>query len=670
MYGWAGTILNVDLTAGTIQKQALDRGFARAYLGGRGFNTRILFDEYDPSEQDPFAPSNVICISSGVLGGTLAPSSGRVTISVARSPLTQVFSDGNAGGHFGPEIKFAGYDTITLKGASKDPVYLSIFDDEVQLCDARHLWGKDVWEADQILRDEIGDQDAQVFVIGPAGENRVAMAVTMCNLCRAPGGGGNGAVMGSKNLKAVVVRGTKGVKIADPEGFMEACDAAYQQLLTHPIFPSWSKYGTPVLLGIYNEGRGLPVLNWQENTYAGAEALDGPTFVRDHSVKSKACFSCPVHCSHFYEIKDGPYAGLRAEGIEYEATDGFGARSGNDDMGLVLYLNKVHNQYGLCVVQGSNVICTAMHLWQDGIIDIHDTGGLNLEWGNKEGMVELIEGTVFRKGFGAIFSDGFAKAAKRIAEMKGLPFEDVYRYTIQSKDYTLSSYDPRPYKGGALEVGTATRGADHLRGLPTLEVFAHWYRGKRDEIVKDLGVPGAIVDDWLEHDLLDRTKYAGKARMVKYYQDQCTISDALEICKFITSWRLGIGPEHMARLVSTATGEDFSWQDMMDVGDRVYTLEYALQRRFGLGRAHDMVPDRFFDEPTPDGEYVDREQYQGMLDEYYQLRGYDREGRPSRAKLEALGLPEVADDMEEKGVLGEPLEVSPEWLTWQEWGAA
>jgi len=669
MYGWAGTILDIDLTAGTIEKKPLDLKFARAYLGGRGFNSRILYDEFDPAEEDPFSPGNVICISSGVLGGTLAPSSGRMTISVGRSPLTDVFADGNAGGHFGPELKFAGYDSIILRGAASQPVYISIFDDEVEIRDARHIWGKDTQETDQILRDEIGDQDAQVFSIGPAGENRVAMAVTMCNLSRAPGGGGNGAVMGSKNVKAIVVRGTKGVKIADPEGFMAACDAAYQQLLTHPIYPSWSKYGTPVLLGIYNAGRGLPVLNWQKNTYEGAEALDGPTFVQDHSIKSKACFSCPVHCSHFYEIKDGPYAGVRAEGIEYEATDGFGARSGNDDMGLVLYLNKLHNQYGLCVVQGANVICTSMHLWQDGILNAQDTGGLNLEWGNKEAMVALIEGVVFRQGFGAVFSDGFVKAAERIAEMKGLPFDQVYHYTIQAKGYTLSSYDPRPYKGGALEVGTATRGADHLRGLPTLEVFAHWYRGKRNEIVKDLGIPGDIVDDWLAHDLLDRNKYEGKGRMVKYYQDQCTIADALEICKFITSWRLGVGPEHLARLVSTATGESFSWQDMMDVGDRIYTIEYAMQRRFGLGRTDDFVPARFFEEPTPDGDVIEQPKYEKMLDEYYDLRGYDHEGRPSRAKLEALGIPEVADDLEQRGVLGKTPDVPAETLTWQSWGA-
>jgi len=667
MYGWAGTILYVDLSEGRIEKRPLDRQFARMYLGGRGFNSRILYDEFDPTEEDPFSPGNVICISSGVLGGTFAPSSGRVTISLGRSPLTGVFSDGNAGGHFGPEIKFAGYDTIVLKGAAPQPVYLSIFDDQVELRDARHVWGKDVWESDRILRDEFGDPDAQVFTIGPAGERRVALAVTMCNLCRAPGGGGNGAVMGSKNLKAIVVRGTKGVKIADPDDFFEACDAAYRQLVTHPIFPSWSKYGTPVLLGIYNAGRGLPVLNWQRNTYEGAEALDGPTFVRRFSIKSKACFSCPVHCSHYYEIREGPYAGTRAEGVEYEATDGFGARSGNDNLELVLYLNKFCNQYGLCVVQASNILCTAMHLWQDGVIDAGDTDGLDLGWGNEEAMVALLRGVAFREGFGALFSDGFVKAAERIAEMKGLSFQEVYRYTIQSKGYTLSSYDPRPYKGGALEVGTATRGADHLRGLPTLEVFAHWYRGKRDEIVRDLGVPEKIVDDWLKHGLLDRHKYEGKARMVKYYQDQCTTSDALEICKFITSWRLGVGPEHMARLVSAATGEPFSWQDMLDIGDRIYTIEYAIQRRLGLGREDDLLPERFFEEPTPDGDIIDRQKYERMLDEYYHLRGYDQEGRPTRIKLEALGIPDVADDLERRGLLGEPPEVPFEMLTWKDW---
>lgn len=653
MYGWAGTILRVDLTSGTIEKRSLDPLFAKQFLGGRGFNSRILFDEFDPAVADPFDPRNVICVSCGALGGTLAPSSGRTTISVGRSSLTGVFGDGNAGGFFGPELKYAGYDTIVLTGKAEKPVYLAISDDDVELRPASEIWMRDVWETDEALKKEMGDPQTQVFAIGPAGANRVAIAVTICNLSRAPGGAGNGAIVGAKNLKAIAVRGTKPVRIADSEGFMLACEEAHSQIRNHPIFPSWSTYGTPVLLGVYNAGQALPVRNWQENTYAGADALDGPTFVKRFSKKTKACFGCPMHCSHYYSVDEGPYAGTAGEGPEYEATDGFGARSGNDDLALVLYLNKLCNTLGLCVVQASNVICTAMHLWQDGILTAADTGGLNLEWGNAEAMIELLRQTADRRDFGALFSDGFMVMAERVAGMKNLPLAQVQRYIIQNKGQTLSSYDPRPYKGGALEVGTSTRGADHLRGLPTIEVFGHWYRGKRDDIIADLNIPAEYVDHWLANDLLDRKKYEGKAHMVKYYQDQCAAADGVEICKFITSWRFGIGPERMARLLTTATGVPYTWQDVLECGDRIYTTEYALQRRLGLRRKDDYPPVRFLEEPLPTGDVIDKDGYELMLSEYYALRGYDTEGRPSSAKLESLGLGAFVDDLKRHGALAE-----------------
>lgn len=653
MYGWAGKILYVDLSEGTIEQRPLDRKLAQEYLGGRGINSRILYDEFDPAIQDPYDPRNVVCIGAGPLSGTLAPSSGRVTISVGRSPLSGAFGDGNAGGFLGPEIKYAGFDAIVIKGRAPKPVYLSIRDDQVELRDAGHLWGKDIWETDRTIREEMGDPQTQVFSIGPGGENRSAIAITICNLTRAPGGCGNGAVVGSKNLKAIAVRGTRGVKIADPEAFMAVCAEAQQQIRNHPIFESWSMYGTPVLLGVYNAGKALPVRNWQDNTYAGAEALDGPTFVKRFSKKAKACFGCPIHCSHYYVVEEGPYAGTAAEGVEYEATDGFGARSGNDDLALVLYLNKLCNTLGICVVQASNVVCTAMHLWQDGILDASDTGGLNLEWGNAEAMIELVKGVALRRGLGALFADGFMAMARQVAERKGLPMEQVARYIIQNKGVTLSSYDGRPYKGGALEVGTSTRGADHLRGLPTLEVFGHWYRDKPEQIQSDLDIPGPILETWLQLGLLDRNKYAGKAHMVKYYQDQCALADAVEICKFITSWRFGVGPTYIARLMSAATGVPYTWEEMLRCGERIYTVEYAMQRRMGLRRKDDYPPARFMEEALPTGDVIDPAGYELMLDEYYALRGYDSEGRPTRARLKELGLEAIADDLAAHGALGE-----------------
>ncbi len=652
MNGWAGRIIRVDLTAGTIDIEKLDPEFARKFIGGRGFNSKIVYDEHDPADRDPFSPGNVFCVSTGLLGGTLAPAAGRTTCSVAVNPITGVFGDGNAGGHFGAELKQAGYDTIVVKGASPKPVYLSIYDDEVELKDAASIWGKEVTEADAWLRREIGDPQAQVYAIGPGGENLVAIGIPLCNLTRAPGGGGTGAVLGSKKLKAIVVRGTRGVGIARPAEFKAACEEAHEHLRTHPLFESWAVYGTPVLLGVYNAGGALPVKNWQTGSFDGWEDLDGPAFVERYSKKAKGCFTCPMHCSHFWEITDGPYAGQKQEGVEYEATDGFGARSGNPNLASTLYINKRCNELGVCVVQTANVYATAKHLWQDGIIDFGDTGGLDLSWENWEDMPPVVEQLARREGFGGIWSDGVYQGCQKIARLKGLPEEQVTRYAIHNKKMTLSSYDPRPLKGGALEVGTSTRGADHLRGLPTLEVFGHWYRDKQEDVVHDLDVPAEVVARWFELDLLQKDKYEGKEEMVKYYQDHCSMADALEICKFVTSWRFGIGAPRMARLMSAATGVDFTWQEVQEAGDRIYTLEYAMQRRYGLGRKDDMLPDRFYEEPLPNGAVIDREKYETMLTKYYELRGYDPDtGVPSEDRLRALDLDDVADDLKSRGII-------------------
>lgn len=296
-----------------------------------------------------------------------------------------------------------------------------------------------------------------------------------------------------------------------------------------------------------------------------------------------------------------------------------------------------------------------MHLWQDGIIDSKDTGGLILEWGNKDAMVQIVKQVAFREGIGGFFSNGILQGLREIAKKKGLPPEKLERYAIQTKGMSLSSFDPRYLKGCSLEMGTSTRGADHLRGLPTIETFAYWYGDQRDKVVRDLDVPPEIVDQWFELDLLNKHKYEGKGYLVKYYQDQCAVADAVEICKFTTSWRFGIGPPRIAKLATALTGIQYSWQDILECGDRIWTVEYAMQRRFGLRRKDDFPPDRFFEEPIPTGPnkgaVLDREKYEKMLIEYYHIRGYDDEGIPTREKLEELGLKDIADDLEKRGIL-------------------
>lgn len=655
MYGWAGTILRVDLTTKEIKKESLRLEFAKAFLGGRGFNAKIIYDEFDPEIKDPFSPENILCISTGLFSGTLVPSSGRINVSVARSPLTGFYGDGNAGGHFGPELKYAGYDAVVIKGASDKPVYLWIYNDAVEIRDANHLWGKDVWETDIMIKRECNDYETQILTIGVAGERRVAEACPICNLTRAPGACGMGGVMGSKNLKAIAVRGTRGIKVAQPEEFREACLEAYEHLKAHPLYEPWSKYGTTMLTGVYQAGGGLPTYHWQRSNFPNWERIDGPAFVENYVVKSKGCFNCPLHCSHFYRIRNGPYAGIAAEGVEYEATNGFGARVGVDDLASILYANKLCNTYGVCVVQTSNCVAILMHLWQDGIINSDDTNGLILEWGNKEAMIEIIKQVAERRGIGGIFSNGIMQGLREIANKKGLPPEKIERYAIQTKGMTLSSFDPRYLPGCALEMGTSTRGADHLRGLPTIETFSHWYRDSPDAVMADLDVPPEIVRQWFELNLLDKKKYEGKGHLVKYYQDQCAVADAVEICKFVTSWRFGIGPPRIAKLATALTGIQYNWQDILKCGERIWTVEYAIQRRYGLRRKDDFPPDRFFEEPIPDGmnrgAVLDREKYENMLIEYYHIRGYNDEGIPTRQKLEELGLKDIADDLEKRGIL-------------------
>jgi len=652
MFGWSGIILDVDLTKEKIVRRNLNKAFAKLFLGGRGFNSKIIYDEFDPTICDPYDPENLLCISPGLLSGSLAPSSSRVEISVARSPITMVFSDGNAGGFFGPELRHAGYDAIVIRGRHKKLSYLLIIDDDVQIRDATHLRGMTTWETDEAIKEEIGDPEVQILAIGPAGENLVASAAPACNLARVPGPAGSGAVMGSKNLKAIAVRGTKGIKVAKPDEFEKACFEAFDQILSHPLYKNWSIYGTSMLVGTKAAIDELPVKNWQYTTFPNYELTDGPYLYEHYMLKNKGCFNCPVHCSRYYIVREGSFA-TYGEGPEYEAQDTFGARAGNTNPESILYMNTLVNQLGLDVLQAGNAICTSMHWWQDGLIDQNDTGGLILEWGNVDAMIELLKQIAFKRGFGALFADGVVPAAKKIAAKKGLPEEKLIYYIIQGKGMTqVGSEELRGHIGVALSFATSTRGFDHLRGMPTIEIYyEQWYKGKEPEkVANELGIPLETLTDWFNHDLLRKGRYEGKEYVVKYYQDHCAVGDALGICRFITSWRLGVGPILMAKMVSAATGIDYTWQDIQKVGERIWTVEYAIQRRYGLRRKDDFLPERCYKEPIPDGmdkgAFIDKEKYEKLLIAYYKLRGYDEEGIPTKEKLLELGLEDIAQDME------------------------
>lgn len=647
MFGWTGTILWVDLTHQVIEKKPLDKELAKAFLGGRGLNSKILYDHFDPKITDPFDPQNIVCISTGVLTGTTAPSSGRITISFARSPITGVFGDGNAGGHFGPELKYAGYDAIVIMGASDKPVYLAIQDDVVELRAADHIWSQEVHNTDKILRQEIGSLQTQVLAIGPAGENLVSGACTLCNITRAAGAGGSGAILGSKKLKAIAVRGTKGFGVADPVAFTEACNEAHDHIRAHPLFEQFQLYGTTCFIERSYPQNVVPVFNWQANQLPGWEGLKADVFIKHYAKRSVACFGCPIHCSNYYHVDEGPFAGTCGEGPEWEAIAGFGLKLGITDFPAVLYINSLCNRLGLDVVQTSSVCSTAMHLWQDSVITAEDTQGLDLAWGNVDAAIELIRQVAYREGFGRIFSDGILPGVRNIAASKGIAPEKLERYVIHTKGMTYSGLDLRKFPGSALGYATSTRGGDHLRGRPKIPPELS---EDPAEINRVMDIPLELAEAWVQAGITKDDQYEDIGHVLKFFQDQCAVADAVEICKFTSSWRFGVGPSRMARLVSAATGMPYTWEDILKVGERIYAVEYAMQRRFGLGPESDQPPARFFEEKTQSGYVLDKVKFEASRSQYYEIRGYDTNGVPTEKKLLELGLQDVAADLEQREV--------------------
>lgn len=649
MYGWAGTILKAYLNEGKVVKDPLNPEFAKTFLGGRGFNSKIIYDDFNPKVTDPYSPDNIVAIGPGSLcGNTL--SAARICISVARSPITGVFGDANLGSYFGGELKWAGYDSIVFYGKSDDLAYLQIEDDHVELKDGRHLKGKLVSETDAILKEEMNDPEARVIAVGPAGENRVAGAIPL-EIHRAAGACGTGGVLGSKNIKAVVVRGTKGAKIARPTDLMAAFKKNHKKLLSGPHYPMFSTYGSAALLDLFNEGGMLPTYNWQDREVAGVEKTYSTELKEKYSKKMVACMGCAVHCEHYFVVKEGPYA-THGAGPEYEVTCGFGPRAGGTDMEAILYISRLLDDLGLDVVQVSNWLNTVSHWWQDGLIDSSDTDGLVFEWGNYETMVEALERIAYRKGeFGDKIADNIISFAHHIAKKRNLPPEKLTRYVIQIKGMTQSSGDNRLMGiGAALSHGTSTRGSDHLRGVNT----DIWLQQEKPEDI--WGIPREIAERFLELGLSDMTKYEGKEEYVAFMEDYCAVADSLGICKRHTAWEgMAIGLEEMAEYLNAVTGLNYNWEELRRCGTKIYTVERAMQARFGLGRKDDWPPIRCFEEPVPSGPLkgaiLDREKYEDLLTAYYEHRGWTQEGIPRESILKELGLKDIADDLKKRKII-------------------
>jgi len=608
MNGWVGKVLRVDLTNESFAVEDLDEDLAKDYIGGRGLATKILYDEIDPAIE-PLSPDNKLIFATGPLTGTGAIAGSRYMV-VTKSPLTNCIACSNSGGYFGPELKYAGYDMIIFEGKAAEPVYLFINDDTIELRSAEDLWGMTTHATEDAIRSRIGKpwkgDQFRIASIGPAGEKLSRAACIINDKARAAGRSGVGAVMGSKNLKALAVKGSKGVTVTDRDKYREMIRASIEKnrseaaKVTSQALPI---YGTSVLVNIINESGILCTRNFQTGRFEGAESISGETIAETILKRKRGCFSCPMACGRVTEIGDPKFEG-KGEGPEYETTALFGASCGVDNLAAVTKANYLCNELGLDTIEAGNIVACAMELYEKGYLPEKDIG-FKANFGNAEALVKLVELMGKREGIGDLLSEG----GYATAEKYGHP-----ELFMGVKKQGLPAYDPRGVQGMGLSYATSNRGACHVRSyLIATEILG--VNVKRDPSATD-----------------------GKAAVVKDFQDFTAVIDSTGLCLFL-SLAEGYGPDDVVPLLEVATGESFTKEDIMLAGERIWNLERLYNLKAGLTKADDTLPPRFLKEPMPEGPFKGAVcKLDQMLPEYYQLRGWDTNGVPTAEKLKQLGL--------------------------------
>jgi len=619
--GYAGRILRVDLTEGAARASTLPSSWIRDFLGGDGIAARTLFEEV-PARTDPLSPKNRLIVATGPITGTLWPMSGR-TVFVSKAALTGIWGESHVGGFLGAELKFAGYDMLVVSGRAEKPVYLSIQDDTVTVNDAAKLWGLKTHETTSRIKEMQNDPDVQVAAIGPAGENLVRFASVLVNHARAAGRTGMGAVMGSKNLKAIAVRGTGSVSVANHDGFVELAKAAHMRVRTNPQAREMHKWGTWILTAVKQQIGELPTRNHRTGVFDGWESLSGDYIRPRYTVSDRACFGCSLGCKKVNYVRDGPYAGTLEEGPEYEGLMAFGSSLGIADYPTTLKANQLCNRYGLDMISTGMTISFAFEAFEKGAIDREMTGGLDLKWGNSEVAIRLLEMIAKREGIGDMLAEGTRAAAKRIGRGSA-------KYAIHVKGLEVSGQDGRTHRSIGLSHATGARGADHLRSLVVVDQLGYqevaarrWGKDKLPE----------IVDPYTE-------KY--KAAAVVETENAYSIRDALIVCWYSVSWPPIFWMDDFAKVLPLVTGiDDFGrTAELTKIAERQIALKRLFNAREGITRKDDRLPERFTKEPMPDGpgkgQLVNLEP---MLDDYYRLRGWDQEtGLPTAETIRRLAL--------------------------------
>ena len=613
---WAGKILRVNLSKGTVQSEPLNMSWAREYLGSRGLGSKYLISEIDP-KVDPLSPENKIIWATGPLTGTMASTGGRYTV-ITKGPLTGAIACSNSGGYWGAELKMAGWDMVIFEGKSAKPVYLYICDDHVELRDAAELWGQSVWKTEEKLKQMHQDPLLRVSSIGKAGENGVLFAAVVNDLHRAAGRSGVGTVMGSKNLKAVAVRGTKGVgNVRDPKAFMAATQAAKKVLADNAVTgQGLPTYGTQVLMNVINEVGALPTRNHRDVQFEGAkdisaEAMATPraTDGKKHLVTNQACFGCTIACGRIskidathFSVQNKPEYWGASGGLEYEAAWALGAANGVNDLEALQYANLICNEQGMDPISFGATVGAAMELYEMGVISKEQLG-LEAPFGSAKALCELADMTANGVGFGKEIALG----SKRLCEKYGHP--DL---SMSVKGQEFPAYDGRVIQGIGLNYATSNRGACHLRGYTIASEV--------------LGIPVKT----------EPTESEGKPELVKAFQDATAAFDAAGVCIFTSfAWTLA----DVAPQVQAACGEEFTMEHLNHIGERIWNMEREFNNAAGFTKADDRLPKRLLTEGAKTGPAKGMvSKLPEMLPKYYAARGWDSEGRPTADTKKRLGL--------------------------------
>jgi aldehyde:ferredoxin oxidoreductase len=600
LYGYGGHILRVDLTSGLIHREKTDPAYMLNVIGGRGLNSTRLYEELE-RDCDPLTPENMLLIGVGPLTGTLLSASAFMTIS-GKSPMTGILGDSAAGGFFGAELKQAGYDQVVMTGRCEKPCYLYIADDHVEIRDASHLWGKDIWQTTAAIRKDINDNAVQVAAIGPAGENLVKYATVACNNSRMCGRTGMGCLFGSKHLKAVAVRGRGRLSVADPLDYLDLCRELDQKIMTHPEYEKRNALGSTLLMKALNGIGILPTDHFQQGLCEYVDRVSGETLAEKFKVKNKSCFNCNLHCSRYYLTGE-----VEAEGPEFETLCSYTSRIGNHDLEFGLKMNAFLNRMGLDSLSSGETIGWAMECVQRGLLTKDDFDGLDFSWGNCQTVEKLLGMIIRREGIGDLFAEGTRSLARHFGKGTG-------EYAFHVKGLDMICGDPRGIKAFGLTYAIASRGGDHLRAEPFFELTKRY-----DEAEKRWGV----------RDIADRLSDNGKAILVEHTERQALLTDCVTMCKNIGLSMDILDFDFASRLLTAGTGLKFTSEKVDDALKGVIDRDRKMNIDFGVTAGQDTLPRRFTHEPLKEGASKGQVVPVGrMVKEYYKAKGWDRDGVP------------------------------------------